>query len=211
MAYHKNLENHIALAYNPNMSHWTGKKHKPETIEKMRRMDIWNQFPQIKDWYKTKTTYWIAEKLSVSPSLIQNVLRKNGILLKRGGSLKGYIPWNKGIERIDNRGEKNPRWKGGITNLNQQIRHMVAYRKWINDVFKRDNWTCVLCRKRGGNLEADHFPKKFCELMKENNIKSQNDAKLCDILWDIKNGRTVCLKCHNKTKQVRSRFKKVLG
>ena len=54
------------------------------------------------------------------------------------------------------RGERNNMWKGGITPVNHKIRSSLEMKLWRKAVFKRDNWTCVWCRQRGGNLEADH-------------------------------------------------------
>ena len=138
----------------------------------------------------------------------------------------GQIPWNKGKPmseeqkvkisnahkgkiRLDKRGKNSNLWKGGIIPKNLLIRTSTKYKVWREAVFTRDNWTCVKCKKRGGNIEVDHYPKKFSEIVKENGIKSLDDAKKCDMLWNLDNGRTVCLKCHNRTKQVRSRFKKL--
>lgn len=35
--------------------------------------------------------------------------------------------------------------------------------------------------------------------MKEYNIKNYNEALLCEELWNINNGRTLCLPCHKTT------------
>ena len=50
---------------------------------------------------------------------------------------------------------------------------------------KRDNWTCVLCGKRGGTLEVDHI-KQF--------------AYYPELRFKVSNGRTLCKDCHKKTK-----------
>ncbi len=98
------------------------------------------------------------------------------------------------------KGEKCHFWKGGITPIKRQIRNSFRYRQWRSDIFTRDNFTCVLCGKRGGWIEADHYPKKFSDILKENNIKTVEQALLCEELWNINNGRTLCKDCHNKTK-----------
>jgi len=123
---------------------------------------------------------------------------------------KGIPAWNKGKHCPNIAGENSIHWKGGITSVNQVVRHCLEYKQWIKSIFERDNYTCVLCGdKRGGNLEADHFPIPFCQIMFDNNIKSLSDAVKCKKLWDINNGRTVCMKCHNRSniKPIRSRFK----
>ena len=191
-------------------NHWTGRKHTKETLQKMRKLSIWHNVEKIVQLYNSnKSTQEIAKVYNCNPCTIGRLLKKNGVQLRKGGNRKGFIPWNKGKPYYAIRGEKNPRWKGGITNLNQQIRHCIEYKNWIKQIFERDDWTCQKCSKRGGNIEADHYPKEFSKILKDNNITSYKDAQECSILWDIKNGRTLCLKCHNRTKQVRSRFKKV--
>ena len=58
---------------------------------------------------------------------------------------------------------------------------------------------CQNCKKRGGDLESHHI-KSFSLIIEENNIKSLEDALMCSELWNINNGRTLCIPCHNKTK-----------
>lgn len=85
-----------------------------------------------------------------------------------------------------NSGPKNNFWKGGITPLNDRIRKSIEYRIWREAVFARDNWTCQECGIRGGtDLHADHI-KMF--------------AFHPELRFAIDNGRTLCIKCHKKTK-----------
>jgi hypothetical protein len=163
----------------------------------------------INEYRKGKTFSEIANEFNVNRNTLKTIFKRKKIPMRNSGSRRGRIPWNKGKEYLSIKGNKNPNWKGGITNLNQQIRHCYKYKKWINDIFIRDKYTCQKCNKVGGNLEVDHHPKKFSDILKENNIDSLEKSFGCNELWDIINGRTLCLKCHNRTKQVRSRFKKV--
>lgn len=103
-----------------------------------------------------------------------------------------------GKPRHDLRGENHPLWKGGLTPVMLQIRHCFEYRQWRSDVFTRDDFVCQICFIRGGRLNADHFPKRFRDLIYENNIKSLEDSLNCSELWDINNGRTLCEQCHRK-------------
>ncbi len=92
-----------------------------------------------------------------------------------------------------------PGWKGGITPLRLTIRHHTRYSAWRIAVFQRDNYTCVLCgSKRGGNLNADHI-KPFAFLMDSLKIKTLKQALACTELWEISNGRTLCVPCHKET------------
>jgi hypothetical protein len=111
-------------------------------------------------------------------------------------------------------GKNNPRWKGGVTPFNRMIRDCDEYLNWKNSVFSRDNFTCQECDKRGGYLEAHHIKEFYTildEFLEEYNQFSPMEDKETLIrlatkyspLWDIENGKTLCSKCHNKTKGVR--------
>ena len=77
----------------------------------------------------------------------------------------------------------------------QQIRHCYEYHQWVSGVFTRDDFTCQNCLERGGRLEAHHI-NPFNQIIKENNIKSLEDAINCSELWSINNGKTLCKRCH---------------
>lgn len=83
--------------------------------------------------------------------------------------------------------------KYAITPKHKRIRKTIKYITWRNSVFKRDNWTCIWCFKKGGwnkeekrriVLNADHI-KPF--------------AYFPALRLNINNGRTLCLQCHKKT------------
>ena len=127
------------------------------------------------------------------------------------GKMPKFIPTFKGLKHTDKyrkkmskrlKGENHYNWKGGITSLRQQIRHLFEYRQWRSDIFTRDDFTCILCGQRGGWIEADHYPKRFSTIFHENKIKSLEKALNCEEFWNINNGRTLCWKCHHdKTKR----------
>jgi 5-methylcytosine-specific restriction endonuclease McrA len=112
--------------------------------------------------------------------------------------LLGKKPWN--YCKVFLSKEKNPNWRGGVTPLRNLIRNCFKYRQWRSDIFTRDNFTCILCNKKGGYIEVDHYPKSFSKIFYDNKIKSLQEALECEELWNINNGRTLCLKCHNETK-----------
>lgn len=99
---------------------------------------------------------------------------------------------------IAHRGEKSYLWQGGITALYARVRGSFKYRQWVSDVFTRDNFICQECGKRGGKLHAHHI-EQFAVIMKENNIKTFEEAMDCNELWNINNGITYCYECHKTT------------
>jgi len=146
-------------------------------------------FEKIK---KNNARYWLGKKHPPSEET----------RLKRSRALKGKARPQWVIDKIIKSqpiGSKHHNWKGGITPLRERIWHRKEYVLWRNHIFQRDNFICVLCKKRSGTLNADHFPMTFSDILKDFKIKTVQDARMCQKLWDINNGRTLCLSCHRKT------------
>lgn len=89
--------------------------------------------------------------------------------------------WNKGVSATWVVGEKNPRWKGGVTSKNRLLRESIECHRWRNAVFERDDFTCQGCGQVGGALQADHI-----------RIWSKHP----DLRFDLNNGQTLCKPCH---------------
>lgn len=81
------------------------------------------------------------------------------------------------------RGEENNNWRGGITPENMTIRNSKRYKKWRDNIFKRDEYICQECGQVGGTLHAHHI-RAFSIFPKLRFKKS--------------NGITLCKKCHDK-------------
>jgi len=121
---------------------------------------------------------------------------------------KGQTPWNKGKKmslksrkKMREAKLKNPTkywfnkkrpciakekhycWKGGITPINEKIRKSIEYRRWREEVFTRDDYTCQTCDKRGGKIHAHHL-REF--------------GKFKKLRFILKNGITLCVACHLK-------------
>ena len=101
------------------------------------------------------------------------------------------------------RGKDSPNWMGGLTPMQHLIRGLLVYRNWRNDVFRKDNYTCQDCGARSGGgttvvLNADHI-KPFAVIIRENKIRTLDEAMQCLDLWLVANGRTLCEDCHRKT------------
>ena len=87
-----------------------------------------------------------------------------------------------GCNRHENSGERNNKWKGGITSEVTKQRNSTKYAKWRNSVFQRDDYICQCCGQRGGKLNAHHI---------------ENFADNEDLRFDVDNGITLCEKCHS--------------
>lgn len=65
----------------------------------------------------------------------------------------------------------------------QEIRNSKEYSEWRKKVFERDDYTCKMCGKKGGNLNAHHI-KSF--------------KKYPELRLKLSNGLTLCEECHKK-------------
>lgn len=116
---------------------------------------------------------------------------------KIGNAHKGKFVSKETCEKLG--GANHYNWKGGVTPIYFQIRNCSLYRQWRLNIFRRDLFACLQCGDdRGHNLNADHI-KPFSVIMQQNNIKTLKQAEMCDELWDISNGQTLCESCHVKT------------
>jgi len=137
-------------------------------------------------------------------------IKKGNSKPNSGSFKKGQVSPNKGKKLTWLQGKKNhnfgkfgkdhPCWKDEkIKPFLKQIRELFKYRQWRSDIFTRDNFTCIFCGERGIELNADHYPKSFKSIINDYKIKTLKQAIECEELWNINNGRTLCVKCHRKT------------
>lgn len=124
--------------------------------------------------------YATGERKLVSPPSQKGVKRSLETCIKIGNS---------------KRGELSPTWRGGITPANKKIRASVEYKLWREAVFKRDDFTCQECGVKSGDgktviLNSDHI-KPF--------------AYFPELRFELSNGRTLCIECHQKTDTFASR------
>lgn len=175
-----------------------GKKGAQVAWNKGKKMDGYDYSNTGKHPNSVKNRFSKGHDFSSHPNVKKTQFKK-GVSLSENirKKLVGRIPWNKGIKRYNSK-EKHPQWKGGITKTRNMIRGCFEYRQWRSDIFHRDNYTCVLCSKRGGWIEADHYPKRFSVVLDENLINTIEKALSCAELWSINNGRTLCASCHKK-------------
>lgn len=98
----------------------------------------------------------------------------------------GMTPWNKGMNY------------GKSQKLRDKLMNLSIYRKWRDEVKSLKGKSCVLC-SASKEIQIDHYPKSFRNIVIENELTSVEQAKKCKILWDIRNGRPLCFSCHKKT------------
>ena len=144
-----------------------GKRHTVEFKKKMSdRLKGKKRPPFSKEW---------CEKISLAKRGVKGTEANLGIYAKFGKR-----PWVK----IDNTGENNPRWKGGITPENERIRHSPEMVEWRNNVFERDRYICQFCGYDKGQLIRAHHILSFAEYP--------------DLRFVLDNGITLCENCHRE-------------
>lgn len=72
-------------------------------------------------------------------------------------------------------------WKGGKTSAALLFRNGAEYSKWRTAVFQRDDFTCQLCKTKGGRLTVHHI-KRF--------------HRYDHLRLYVPNGITLCWGCH---------------
>ena len=79
--------------------------------------------------------------------------------------------------------DRHPSWAGGIKKDNDRRKSFEGI-AWRKAVFEKDNYTCQICKIRGGILQADH-------------IKPYSIYR--ELRFELSNGRTLCVTCHKQT------------
>lgn len=78
-------------------------------------------------------------------------------------------------------GKFHGNWKGGISSSTQRDRNTVKAIQWRQKVFSRDRFSCQICGKVGGNLNAHHIMPW---------------ADYPELRYQVSNGITLCEMCH---------------
>jgi len=145
---------------------------------------------------QNNSRYWLGKKRGEQSPETRAKISK---------ALKGHYVSPETRERVSNMhkgkfGNEHPKWVDEKKHpFHKSIRETYKYRQWRTDVFERDNYSCVLCNKRGCFLEVDHYPKQFITIIKGNDIQTIDQSIDCIELWNTDNGRTLCRPCHLKT------------
>ncbi|MBE3094981.1 MAG: HNH endonuclease [Actinobacteria bacterium] len=160
--------------------YWKNRKPRPKGLK-------YNIICDNRNWFKNGHQSWNEGK-----QLSKETKRK----LSESKIGKHYSP-NTEFKKGQTSGENNNNWKGGITPLVKSIRQLPESIKWKKEIYKRDDWTCQMCNKRGISLHT-HHKISFSTIIDKYDIKSIIDAINCKLLWDISNGTTLCKSCHKK-------------
>lgn len=122
----------------------------------------------------------------LSPRIRRKMTEDEKLKGRKNGRWYG---WNKGLKHTElakikmsitrqNISEKE--WVGFKTKENRLER--IKFRNNMQKlVFERDNYTCQMCEKRGGNLQVDHI---------------QSWAEYVELRFSMDNCRTLCMDCH---------------
>ena len=147
----------------------SAKKRLPQTEEKINRIRIAMKLFRQRNPLSSETIEKIASKLRGIP-------HSEELNRKVSESLKG---------------ERNPRWRGGVTEATKKIRYSREGRVWRKAVLERDNYLCGHCK---GNKE----------LMEAHHVKEFHHHP--ELRFDVDNGLALCNPCHIKHHNNRSKI-----
>ncbi len=166
-------------------------QHSDETKQKISKSHMGLKYPDRK-----RIKLSPQHKAHISKSLLgktkgkiqgpRSLLTKQKISQKMTGVEKSIETRHK--MSLARKGKNNNFWRGGVAIKNKTERQLFMstfeYKLWRESVFKRDNYACQQCGKRGGNLNADHI-KPF--------------RTFPNLRLKVENGRTLCADCHRRT------------
>lgn len=121
-----------------------------------------------------KKSYWLCE-CDCGNSELKSVLGSHLI--------NGMIVACNNI--IHKKGKNGHNWKGGVTPERICARSTEEYKKWRDEVYKKDWYTCQCCGKSKGIKKQAHHLINF----------ARNES----LRYDVDNGITLCQECHYTT------------
>ena len=116
-----------------------------------------------------------------------------GIYIRKPGSRKPDSMASRESKSQSKRGNKNPHYTNGNTNLYWQIKNCYKMKDWRKQIKGRDKGICQECGKPG--TDAHHLTK-VKDILEIHNITTIAQAIKCKELWDIDGGLLLCSKCH---------------
>lgn len=118
--------------------------------------------------YRPKSKTLIEYRQLFAPELLSNESMKQKQSLAKKGKY----------------GPLTSNWQGGKTSERKTAMGRTEYIELRKLVFRRDNFTCQICKVRGGKLEMDHI-KEWCNYP--------------ELRYEESNCRTLCKNCHKTT------------
>ena len=155
------------------------------------RNDWWQTEEYLSNSYvkELKSSITIAKEVGSGSRVVCTWLENFNIKRrKRGGELRGKTMSLASREKMSAAkkgkyvGKLNSNWKGNLVSDEVRERRSYIAKKWRKQVTKRDDHKCQKCGSRD-KLHAHH-------------IKDFKDHP--DLRWDLNNGITVCVFCHEK-------------
>ena len=155
------------------------------------RNDWWQTKEYLSNSYvkELKSSITIAKEVGSSPGTVISWLKNFDIERReKGGSLRGKTMSLASRAKISAArkgkylGESNPNWKGNKVSDEVRERRSYIAKKWRALILERDSNKCQKCANVK-NLHVHH-------------IKEFKDYP--DLRWDVNNGITVCVSCHEK-------------
>jgi len=155
---------------------WANPEYRKHMSEVHKGQKVWNKGIKLIDQIDEKTNELRKLKISETLKKLYQEGKRTSNWINREYPLSARIKQSEACK-----GNKHWNWQGGKTKKRDM--HSLNIVIWRKAVFERDNYTCQNCIKIGGKLRAHH-------------IKSWREYP--ELRFDISNGKTLCLKCHNE-------------
>lgn len=132
---------------------------------------------------------WICQANQQNKGLHEKIIRSVELVCQTCRGLFMVYPKRAAVakycsvkcSRIGQLGNKNPNWRGGISDEIHRLRTSSKYKQWRFSVFVRDKFTCVCCGQVGRKLNAHHI---------------LGFLKYPKLRYEKRNGVTLCVECH---------------
>lgn len=150
-----------------------------EYLSKVKSKSSIEEVKQICD---SKNYILLTEHIKNCDDKIEFMCKKHLYYGKQNTSLYGLKMFENNCKLCNvPKNDSHWHWLGGVSSERDSIKSSFSYRKWVKDVFARDDYTCQCCGKKGGRLEAHHL---------------YNFSEYPELRTVLSNGITLCHDCH---------------
>lgn len=171
-----------------------------KTFAEQKRRTGWKHSEEAKEKIRAKRAKQVFTNETKEKMRKAHLGKKHTVaeLLKMSESQKGRIFPDSVREKMSRWqiGDRNNRWRGGITPFRRKLRNLGKYQRWRNTILERDIG-CKYCSSVE-NIEVDHYPIPLKEILLKHQINSVGKALECAELWDTNNGRVLCHNHHEE-------------